>query len=144
MIYSDFKEFVGQLPKAGKILAVDWGAKRTGIALSDAERDFAFARPQIAPDAGMVAKIAANDRAVGILVGLPSSGQVAESIKKFAADLDALTAAPILMYDETLSSVAASAMLSENGISARHQKGKLDSAAAQVLLEEFLQRIKNV
>ncbi|MCL2338662.1 MAG: DUF559 domain-containing protein, partial [Proteobacteria bacterium] len=44
MIYPNFKDFVAKLPPNGRVMGIDWGAKRTGIAISDDRREFAFPR----------------------------------------------------------------------------------------------------
>lgn len=143
MIYSNFKDFINVLAARGKLLALDWGAKRTGVAISDATREFVFLRPQVLPDAEKIADFAKAEFAVGIILGLPPAGQTATRVMEFAAALAALTDTPILMMDENLTSSAATYRLSENGIDTRHQKNKLDSMAAMIMLEEFIERLKN-
>jgi putative Holliday junction resolvase len=143
LIYSDFKDFIGKLPPSGKIMAVDWGAARTGIAISDAAREWTFPRPQVSPDAAQIARTAAEDNVVGILVGLPPAGKTADEIRAFAASLAARTDTPILLYDEHLSSKAAEDLLHEAGLNTKQQKGKSDSVAALVVLDEFLKRMKD-
>ena len=49
MILPNFNDF----PRTGRILGVDWGARRTGVAVSDASREFVFTRPAILSGRGM-------------------------------------------------------------------------------------------
>jgi putative Holliday junction resolvase len=143
LVFADFKDFMGKLPPIGKILAVDWGAARTGIAISDASREWSFPRPQISPDPARVAAIAAEEGAVGILLGLPHAGKTADRVMEFANALALQTEIPILMCDEHLTSAAAEDILHEAGVSCKNQKPFLDSVAALVILREFLERSEN-
>ena len=71
MILPDFKAF----PRVGRILGVDWGARRTGVAVSDASREFVFTRPSVVVShsddiALQIAQLATTEKAVGIVIGL--------------------------------------------------------------------------
>jgi len=143
MILPDFKAF----PRTGRILGVDWGAVRTGIAVSDDARAFVFTRPAIvmprrgdnvAPE---IARIAADENVVGIVIGLPLHGDGTESettiaVRRMATDLCTYTDLPIAFIDENLTSMIAQENL---GKMSRNQiKQKLDSAAACVILENAI------
>jgi len=134
----DFKKFIDILPLTGRIMAIDWGSKRTGVAVTDSGREFVFPRPAVLPG-----DIAVEDDFMGILIGLPAPGKTADRIMEFAEGLTARTDIPILMYNEALTSSAAEGRLHDAGINSKNQKGRLDSVAALVMLEEFLGRLKN-
>ena len=95
MILPDFNDF----PRNGRLLAVDWGARRTGIAVSDENRDFVFVRPVVivnSSEASVVSQIvdiAKVEKVCGIVIGLPLYSDGAESdttkqVKIFAEDLE--------------------------------------------------------
>ena len=72
MIMPDFKDF----PRTGRIMGIDWGARRTGVAISDDTRDFTFVRPPIVVGRGddmskKIADLAISEGVVGIIIGLP-------------------------------------------------------------------------
>lgn len=148
MILPDFKAF----PRTGRIVGIDWGAARTGVAVSDASREFVFTRDVIdARRAGVcdlarrVADVVANEGAVGIIIGLPLHADGTESettsrVREFAARLETLTDLPICFIDESYSSVTAQ---SEMGRVRRADiKQKLDSASARVILENAISLIR--
>ncbi len=114
MILPDFKAF----PRTGRIIGLDWGARRTGVAVSDASREFIFTRPAIVTSRGdvmwarRVADIARDENAVGIVIGRPvhSDGTVSEimdDIMRNATELCTYVDLPICFIDENLTSFAA-------------------------------------
>lgn len=148
MILPDFKAF----PRTGRIVGIDWGAARTGVAVSDASREFVFTRDAIdARRAGgcdlarRVADVVANEGAVGIIIGLPLHADGTESdttarVREFATALTQVTDLPIYLLDESYSSVIAQ---SEMGRVRRTDiKQKLDSASARVILENAISLIR--
>lgn len=148
MILPDFKAF----PRTGRIVGIDWGAARTGVAVSDASREFVFTRDAIdARRAGVcdlarrVADVVANEGAVGIIIGLPLHADGTESdttarVREFATALTQVTDLPIYLLDESYSSVTAQ---SEMGRVRRADiKQKLDSASARVILENAISLIR--
>ena len=148
MILPDFKAF----PRTGRIVGIDWGAARTGVAVSDASREFVFTRDAIdVRRAGVcdlarrVADVVANEGAVGIIIGLPLHADGTESdttarVREFATALTQVTDLPIYLLDESYSSVIAQ---SEMGRVRRTDiKQKLDSASARVILENAISLIR--
>ncbi|MDE6477644.1 MAG: Holliday junction resolvase RuvX, partial [Alphaproteobacteria bacterium] len=98
MILPDFKAF----PALGRIIGVDWGRRRCGVAVSSADREFVFARNPIVMPRGdndlarRVADFATDEDAVGIIVGLPLHGDGTESettamVREFSQNLCAYT-----------------------------------------------------
>ena len=81
MILSDFKAF----PRVGRILGIDWGLRRIGVAVSDPSREFVFVRDVISVPRGaenhadLVVDVARSENVVGIIVGLPVRGDGTES-----------------------------------------------------------------
>jgi putative Holliday junction resolvase len=131
-----------------RILAIDYGSKRIGLALSDPTGTLARPLPFLpakadAPLARELAALAKKEEAHLILLGLPrhmngSLGEAAAQVQAFAALLGQATPVPIQLIDERLSTVQAGRQLQEAGKNARQQRGKIDSEAAAVLLQGYL------
>ncbi len=147
MILPDFKGF----PRAGRIIGVDWGLSRIGVAVSDPSRDFVFVRPvvNVARGAGnhadVVAQIAKEEGVTGIVVGFPirSDGTESETtkmVRDFVNKLETKTDLPICMIEENLTSVEAQESMGR--VRVRDIKQKLDSESARVILENAIAIIK--
>ncbi len=149
MILPDFKDF----PRVGRIIGIDWGAARVGVAVSGPDRVFIFTRPAVRGgiDATQrIADLAKSERCVGIVIGLPLRMDGGESdttlrVREFANDLAKITDLPICFIDETLSS--AFAQESMGRVHVRDIKEKLDSESARVILENaisVMNRLNNI
>jgi putative Holliday junction resolvase len=140
----------------GRILAVDVGARRVGLAISDASRT--LARPletlTVANDADAVDRVARrieeldheDEGLATIVVGLPSSldgtptPQTAH-VLAFIALLKRRTSLPIATEDERLTSREAESRLARREKDWRKPKAQLDAAAAAVFLQDYLDRM---
>jgi len=146
MILPDFKDF----PRRGRVLGIDWGARRTGVAISDEDWVFFWSRPQINATgdesvAPYVAQIANDERVVGIIIGLPlfangADSQTTAAVREFAGALSEMVDLPIIFVEENLTSVVATENLV--GLKRGTIKQKLDSEAARVILENGIGLIK--
>jgi putative Holliday junction resolvase len=131
-----------------RILALDHGTKRIGVALSDETATLAQPLEFIAaePFAKFLDRIRVivQERQVGeIVVGLPRNmngtyGPAAESARKFAATLREALGIPIKTWDERLTSVQANRFLIEAGMRREQRKSKVDQSAAAILLQSYL------
>jgi putative holliday junction resolvase len=137
-----------------RALAVDYGRRRIGLALSDATGMLARPWKTIARvgDARQVAQTIANelvtlehqDESVGVVVlGFPRrlSGERNEqtaSVEEIATHLRRLIAVPLVFQDERLSSHEADAMLARQEKDWRKRKRQLDAMAAAVILQDYL------
>jgi putative Holliday junction resolvase len=131
-----------------RILAIDYGSTRIGLALSDPTGTLARPLPFIPAkaDARLAREIVAltEKEQVGlILLGLPrhmngSLGEAAALVQAFAATLGRTTSIRIKLVDERLSTVQAGRQLQEAGRNTRAQRGRIDSEAAAVLLQGYL------
>ena len=132
----------------GKIIALDVGDVRIGIAISDPTRTLAFPRDSILRKNAIsnTLKIIEQEDIALIVIGMPylssgSKGTQAISTDKFIEDLDNQTEIPITITDERMSSIEAKKRLSESTRSKksiRKNKGIVDSAAAAVILQSYL------
>ena len=149
MILPDFKAF----PRTGRIIGLDWGARRTGVAVSDASREFIFTRPAIVTSRGdvmwarRVADIVRDESAVGIVIGRPvhSDGTVSEimdDIMRNATELCTYVDLPICFIDENLTSFAAQESMGRVRVS--DIKRRLYSEAARVILENAIAIINRI
>ena len=135
-----------------RILAVDWGERRVGLAVCDPTGTLASGLETLevrgAADAvGQVSGAAREVEAESIVVGLPlllsgERGSAAKTGEKFAADLGAATGLPVSTYDERLTSALAGRRIQERGEKGR-RKGRVDQDAAIVLLESWLQKLES-
>ncbi len=147
-------------PPPGRILALDLGEKRLGVALSDERRLLArsFAvlkRKSRAEDFARLAHIIQEQQVTLLLVGLPvgltNDGQATEVenasvswMRDYAADLSAAVGLPLVFCDESYSTVEAAASLRARGQrararqSARQQRQWVDAVAAAMFLQAYL------
>ena len=139
---------------AGRILGVDFGDTRTGLAVSDISRFLASGIGYVSPGgidktAQKVAEVAREQKVGAIVVGLPknmdgSEGFRAERCREFAClllqKLDG--AVPIAMMDERLTTMSASRYLNETGTRGAKRKGVVDTLSAQIILQNALDRLK--
>ena len=139
----------------GRILAVDVGARRVGLAISDASRTLARPLETIAVSseadavdrvARRIAELDADDEGIAaIVVGLPTSldgnptPQTA-AVRAFIARLQQKTALPIATEDERLTSREAESRLAVREKNWRKRKAQLDAVAASVFLQDYLDR----
>ena len=94
MILPDFKDF----PHSGRVLGIDWGARRVGIAVSDDARQMVFARPVVdgAKSVDVVVQIVRDDKISGVVIGLPlrtdgSESETTNQVRAFADNLSKIT-----------------------------------------------------
>ncbi len=127
-----------------KILAVDYGEKRTGLAISDAEEHLALALPMLRDaDGEAVAAVARAQQAELVIVGLPlnmdgTSGPAAQRSRDFAEDVRAFGFV-VELWDERLTTAEADARLRQAGLNRKDRAKRADTAAAIVILESFLE-----
>ena len=131
-----------------RVMAVDLGAARTGVAVSD-ELGM-LAQPWKTLPGGersleAVVAAAGELRPARILVGLPrnmdgSEGPAAVGARAFAEELRGRVPCPVDLWDERLTTVSAQRALRESGRKARDQRSVIDQVAAQILLQSWLDR----
>jgi len=130
----------------GRVLGIDHGDVRVGIALSD-PTGF-LASPLCVLDstkAGLdqIAALISEHEVEKIVVGLPrnmdgSYGSATDKVRKFIEKLKTKTALPVFEWDERLSTVSAHNALREAGLDGKRRKGVVDKVAAQIILQNYL------
>ena len=137
----------------GKILSVDFGDVRTGLAISDPSRLLASGLGYVSPGgiektADAVAQTAKDERASAVVVGLPvnmdgSRGSRAQRCEKFASMLkERLDGIPVATFDERMTTMTASRYLNETNTRGKKRKQVIDTLSAQIILQNCLDRLK--
>lgn len=131
-----------------RILALDHGTKRIGVAISDELKMIAQPLEFIPADpfAGFLARLKeiVREQAVElILLGLPrnmdgSYGPAALKVREFAAALRDAVTVPVQTWDERLTSAQAQRFLIQAGVRRKKRKEKVDQTAAAILLQSYL------
>ena len=130
-----------------QILCIDFGLKRIGLAVGSTESGIAFARDILENDAqlfGHLQELIDRERIQKILVGMPykkdgSAGDIQDELQHFIEQLKQRFTFPVELIDERYTSKIAAGKLHEIGMKASDQKEILDSVAAQVMLQEWLE-----
>lgn len=139
----------------GPVLALDYGARRIGMAVSDPEGEFAFPagvleRHGLARDLEALQELIRERGVVRVVVGLPvhldgRKGPEAEAASRFARAVGEASGLPVEMLDERWTSREAERALREvQPRRGRRRKAKLDAAAAALLLRTFLDRQRSL
>ncbi len=131
-----------------RYLAIDYGMKRTGLAVCDTDETIAspYSVLQGQKDlAGRIGRIVASENIEAIVLGLPlnmdgSEGPQAKRVRDFARQLEPHIHVPIHFQDERLSSFGAEEKLGEIGLSKGKGRERLDAIAAAEILQAFLEQ----
>lgn len=138
------------IPPAGRILAVDWGERRIGLALSDETQTIASPLGTITRRAGKRFRMpeflahVTTHRPVGLVVGLPltpegDDGPAAVAARELAAQLGARTYLPVELVDERMTTARAHAAIREQDGRTRGRREEVDALAATILLQHYLE-----
>jgi putative Holliday junction resolvase len=136
------------IPGFGRILALDLGKKRIGIAVSDplgitARGLPTFERVNIRTDLSHLATVAESEQVTRVVVGNPkhlsgAEGRQSEWARDFANRLAEFTGLPVVLWDERWTSVEANRVLDDSGMSRAKRRAQVDKLAAVLLLENYL------
>ncbi|MBS1241350.1 MAG: hypothetical protein H6R40_777 [Gemmatimonadetes bacterium] len=137
------------IPNEGRVLGVDWGERRIGIAASDETQLLATPLETLTRRTGKrfpmpaFLELAAVSRPVGVVVGLPlspdgSEGDSAQAARELADLIAQRTGLPVELWDERMSSARALGAIREVGGSTRGRREDVDALAASVLLQTWL------
>jgi len=142
---------VAVLPPRGVLIGLDLGSKTIGVAASDPDRRVAapvetISRQRFNLDAQRILDLAAERRAAGLVLGLPvnmdgSEGPRAQATRAFARNLARLTALPIALWDERLSTAAVERTLIAADASRAKRRSVIDQHAAAYILQGALDRL---
>ena len=134
--------------QVGRVLGLDVGERRIGVALSDplgltAQRLTVLERRSAGEDVSTVAALAAEHRAEAVVVGLPLTmkgleGPQAKLVRAFIEALETRLSCPVHVVDERLTTVQGERALLSTDASRRKRKGLIDQVAAQLILQSYL------
>ena len=129
-----------------RLVAFDHGTRRIGVAVADTETGMAFARPALrgrdARDPAAPLAVVRAEGAAAVIVGLPrnmdgTEGSQAAAARAFASGLVA-AGVPVTFVDERLTSWEAQARLAAARRRPTRASGEVDSAAARLILQDYL------
>ncbi len=133
---------------ASRILALDYGTKRIGVALSDelgwtAQPLETFERRTLDRDIAHIAALVRSHEVARVVLGLPlqldgRQGPAIEAMREFSAKLEAGLPVPLVLWDERLTTKAAEDLLIAADVSRKKRKGAVDRIAAAILLQSYL------
>ena len=137
------------MPEAGRILGLDLGDVRIGVAITDPGRRVAVPMGTVhtgAPaDLKAIARLVRDHEVTMVVVGHPlkmsgAQGTRARHAEEFVAALRQVLPVPVVLQDERLSTVEAERALREAGAGSRDRRGAVDRSAAAVILQSYLDR----
>jgi putative holliday junction resolvase len=142
------------IPTSGRILAIDWGEIRIGLALSDETQTLASPLATLTRrrgkrlPIGRLLELTDQHQPAGVVVGLPlaadgSETESAASARELASRMVEHTRLPLELWDERMSTARILTAIREQGGSTRGRKGDVDALAAAVLLQHFLDARRN-
>jgi len=133
----------------GRLLGVDHGKVRVGLAISDPERRLAsplqtYTRRGKAQDAGFFRELVLEEGIVQFVVGLPAhldgrEGEQARLARAFGKWLGEVTGLPVVFFDESFTTHDAEQHLLAAGLTSKKRKSRRDRVAAQIMLQAYLE-----
>ena len=139
---------------AKKMLGVDYGEARTGLAYSDALGLYAVGMGNVKgynleKAAEEIVRAAREIKAEIIVIGKPfnmngTSGEKVEKVTELGRIIGTLCDIPVDFYDERLTTVSAHQILQTSGVRAKNRKGVVDSLAAELILQGYMDRQRNL
>ncbi len=133
----------------GRLLGVDYGKVRVGLAVTDPERRIAspletYARRSAEHDARYFLALARAEEIAGLVIGLPvhndgREGEQAEAARVFGAWLTGITGLTAAFWDERFTTQEAEAFLSSARLTHKKRKARRDCVAAQIMLQSYLE-----
>ncbi|MCY3974410.1 MAG: Holliday junction resolvase RuvX [Simkaniaceae bacterium] len=135
--------------RSGRILAVDYGVRRIGLALSDPGKTVGFPLTTIRAGKDMRETVRLLSEAVRdytietIVIGLPlhlsgKESELSEIVRSFAGTLAEAYSAPLLFWDERLTSKQAERLLIEGGVKRKKRGRYVDNISASLILQSYL------
>jgi putative Holliday junction resolvase len=141
---------MSELKLRRRIVGLDLGAARIGVAVSDELGLLAHPVETVPADSGAVKRIAEivqEKNADRVIVGLPrhmngATGTGAVDALAFAKKLKAILSCPVLTWDERLTTTAANRALRDSGRKSRNSRQVVDQVAAQMILQGYLDSLQ--
>jgi putative Holliday junction resolvase len=142
---------VTDIPPVGRVLGLDLGSRRIGVAASDSAQTLAIGTDTVersvdgARHRQVLAAMTAEYEAVGVVIGLPLSldggrGPAATATLEESDALRSALGVPVTLIDERLTTVAATSALRAGGHKGRRHRAVVDRTAATIILQSWLDR----
>ena len=147
------------MEKASKYLAIDYGEKRIGIAVSDENKKYSFSREHLQNDKNLYSKLLdliREENIIKIIIGYPlnfKSEKTIQTIKteEFRNNLEKFiekysVKAELIYFDERFTSKLAAGSIINSGLNKkkRQEKGRVDSISAQIILQDYIDKTNNL
>jgi putative Holliday junction resolvase len=141
---------VFRVPERGRLVALDLGTKRIGVAVSD-ELQFTTRPLKTIERTGwkklllQIKQILADFDAVGLIIGLPynfdgSESEMSQEARRIARNLSLSLDIPVILQDERVTSYEAKGRLWKEGVSGKELLKRVDNEAAAIILSDFIER----
>ena len=150
--FDDADAFAALLAPGRRLIGMDLGTKTIGLALSDVRRTIASSldtirRKKFSVDVLILLELAAEHDITGFVLGLPvnlngTEGPRAQATRSFARNLNQRSALPILLWDERMTTQAATRLLIEADSSRKRRAEVVDKMAATLILQGALDRMR--
>ena len=138
------------VPAAGRLVALDLGTKRVGVAVSD-ELQFTVRAYKTIERTGwkklllQIKEILADFDAVGLIIGLPynfdgSESEMSGEARRLARNFSLSLSVPVILQDERVTSYEAKGRLWKEGVSEKEFRQRVDNEAAAIILSDFIDR----
>ena len=131
-----------------RVLGIDYGERRIGLALSDplgiiAKPLKVIDRKTTPNYKSVIIAIVEEKKVIEIIIGLPITmrgeySNQTKAVQNFINEISGICSIPVTEIDERLSSIAAKKALHEQGVKTGHEKGRVDETAAAIILQEYL------
>ena len=138
---------------ASRILALDYGTKRIGVALSDelgwtAQPLETIERRTLDRDIAYIASLVSRHEVARVVLGLPlqldgREGPAIQAMREFTAKLETAISVPLVHWDERMTTKAAEDLLIAADVSRKKRKGAVDRVAAAILLQSYLASLES-
>ena len=135
----------------GRILAIDYGEKRLGLAISDSRRIFSFpvetySRRTLKEDILFLKELIDLKNVVLLILGNPlanrgEEGFMSKKVALFKGELERELSLPVETFDETCTTSDAEEVLREYGLKEKEMRGKKDALAASFILKSYLESL---
>lgn len=136
------------IPDQGRLLGIDYGTVRVGVAVSDTLQSLAsplhnYQRVSRPADELFFQKQVQDYEVVGIVVGLPlhmhgDESEKSREARRYGKWLKSITGVPVTWQDERLSSAQAETLLHAADLTQRQRQGKVDKLAARIILQAWM------
>jgi putative Holliday junction resolvase len=153
MIYQNLAEFITSLPSNGRLIGLDIGTKKIGIALTDALKIISspleiVSRINLKKDVNKIISIITKHEVVGVVAGYPlrldgREGDMCPMVNQFISKLSKESSLPIFMQDERMSTQSAERIMNEYSLSWLKKSQIEDKIAASFILQATIDQIAN-